>query len=199
MLKIGLTGGIGCGKTTVACLFAELNIPVIDADDIARQLVEKGQPALNRIALEFGPDILDADGALNRSQLKALIFSDPTKRQTLEGILHPLVYQTIQASLEKLDAAYCIICVPLLIETGMTGFVDRVLVIDCPEEIQIERVQVRDRLAPKTIRAIIATQVPRSVRIASADDLIDNSEPDSGLAEQVKKLHNLYLSLSTPG
>ena len=199
MLKIGLTGGIGCGKSTVTRLFAELNVPVIDADEIAHQLVEKGQPALTQIANAFGPSVLTNDGSLNRRQLKELIFTDNQNKQTLEAILHPLVYQSIERSVEKLNAPYCIISIPLLIETKKTASVDRILVVDCPVETQIARVKSRDQLSDANIKAIIANQVSRAVRISKADDLIDNSEIESGLAERVKKLHNLYLSLSTPG
>jgi dephospho-CoA kinase len=196
MLKIGLTGGIGCGKTTVARLFAELGGPVIDADQIAHQLVAKGQPALAQIARQFGADILDADGSLNRSRLREIVFSDPAQKQKLESILHPLVYQSIQAELERLSAPYCIIAIPLLFETNMAHFVDRVLVVDCPVEIQIARVRKRDQLTLERIQSIIDSQVSRDFRKSHADDLIDNSESDYRLAEQVKKLHNLYLSLS---
>lgn len=199
MLKIGLTGGIGCGKTTVARLFADLNTPVIDADEIAHQLVGKGQPALNLIAQEFSPAVLNVDGTLNRAYLKNLIFSDSQQKHRLEAILHPLIYQSIQSATEKMNASYCIICIPLLIETEMTHSVDRVLVVDCPVEMQIERVRNRDHLSLEKIQAILANQVSRTVRIAKADDIIDNSEIEYGLAEQVKKLHNLYLSLNTPG
>jgi dephospho-CoA kinase len=196
MLKIGLTGGIGCGKTTVARLFAELGSPVIDADQIAHQLVAKGQPALEQIAQQFGADIVDPDGSLNRSRLREIVFSDPAQKQKLESILHPLVYQSIQAELERLSAPYCIIAIPLLFETNMAHFVDRVLVVDCPVEIQIARVRKRDQLTLDRIQSIIDSQVSRDFRKSHADDLIDNSESDYGLAEQVKKLHNLYLSLS---
>lgn len=196
MLKIGLTGGIGSGKTTVARLFAELDIPIIDADEIAHQLVEKDQPALSLIAQNFGSDILTADGTLNRAYLSDLVFSDSKKKQQLEAILHPLVYQSIESAVEKLNSPYCIICIPLLIETDMTPSVDRVLAVDCPVEIQIERVRNRDSLPLEKILAIIASQVSRTARIAIADDLIDNSKTESGLAEQVKKLHNLYLHLA---
>ncbi len=199
MLKIGLTGGIGCGKTSVARLFAELDIPVIDADEIAHQLVEKGQPALQRIAQVFGSTILKEDGTLNRSQLKDLIFSDSGLKQKLEGILHPLIYQSIQSTIENLDASYCIVCIPLLIETDRIDNVDRVLIVDCPVETQIERVQNRDHLSMEKIQAILENQVSRAVRLSKADDVIDNSEIETGLAEQVKKLHNLYLSISTAG
>ncbi len=196
MLKIGLTGGIGCGKTTVARLFAELGSPVIDADQIAHQLVAKGQPALKQIALQFGADILAPDGSLNRTRLREVVFSDPAQKQKLEAILHPLVYQSIQTELERLDAPYCIIAIPLLFETNMAHFVDRALVVDCPVEIQIARVRKRDQLTLERIQSIIDSQVSRGFRKSHADDLIDNSESDYRLAEQVKKLHNLYLSLS---
>ncbi|MGR9085775.1 MAG: dephospho-CoA kinase [Gammaproteobacteria bacterium] len=196
VLKIGLTGGIGCGKTTIARLFEQLSIPVIDADHISHRLVEKGQPALRQIEQAFGADILNSDGSLDRQKLKAMIFSDANRKRILESILHPLVYRAIQARLDRLGCPYCIISVPLLFETGMTDFVDRVLVVDCPVEAQIARVKKRDRLPDTIIRSILDSQVSRAYRIAHADDLIDNSEKADTLAEQVKKLHNLYLSLS---
>jgi len=196
MLKIGLTGGIGCGKTTVARIFENLKIPVIDADEIAHQLVAIGQPALAQITHEFGKDLLNPDGSLNRKKLRELIFSDPQQKQKLETILHPLVYESIKTELKQLKAPYCIICIPLLFETNMAYFVDRILVVDCAIETQIERVRNRDNMTIERIQSIINSQVPRAFRKAKADDLIDNSETDDRLAEQVKKLHNLYLSLS---
>lgn len=196
MLKVGLTGGIGCGKSTVAKIFADLRIPVLDADEVAHRLVEKGQPALTQIRQAFGDDILFPDGSLNRAKLRECIFTDAEQKQKLEAILHPLVYQSLQAELEPLLAPYCIICVPLLFETGMTHFVDRILVIDCPIETQVERIKTRDKLPAERIQSIIASQATRDFRRANANDLIDNSGSDYWLAEQVKKLHNLYLSLS---
>jgi len=196
MLKVGLTGGIGCGKTTVAKVFAQLNIPVVDADEIAHRLVEKGQPALDQIQQEFGTDILNPDGALNRKKLSERIFSDLKQKQKLESILHPLIYKTIQSEIEQLNAPYCILCIPLLFETDMVHFVDRVLVVDCPVEMQIERVKNRDHLPIERIQSIINNQISRESRKEKADDLIDNSVTNYRLAEQVKKLHNLYLSLS---
>jgi dephospho-CoA kinase len=196
MLKVGLTGGIGSGKTTVAKVFAKLNIPVIDADEIAHRLVEKGRPALDQIRQEFGPDILNQDGSLNRKKLGERVFSDPEQKQKLESILHPLIYKTIQSEVERLNAPYCIICIPLLFETGLAHFVDRVLVIDCPVEMQIERVKTRDNLTIERIQSVINSQVSREFRKEKADDLIDSTVPDYRLAEQVKKLHNSYLSLS---
>lgn len=197
MLKVGLTGGIGCGKSTVAKIFADLNIPVLDADEIAHRLVEKGQPALAQIQKEFGTTILNPDGLLNRKKLREQIFSDPKQKQKLESILHPLIYKALQAELEQLTAPYCIVSIPLLFETDMTHLVDRILVIDCPVEKQIERVKTRDNLTIERIQSIIDSQVSRTLRKTKADDLIDNSGTDYRLAEQVKKLHNLYLSLST--
>ncbi|WP_333878987.1 dephospho-CoA kinase [Methylobacter sp.] len=196
MLKVGLTGGIGCGKSTVAKIFADLNIPVLDADEIAHRLVKKGQPALVQIQQEFGKAILNPDGSLNRQHLREIVFSDLKQKQKLESILHPLVYKTIQAELEQLVSPYCIISIPLLFETNMTHLVDRILVIDCPVETQIERVKTRDNLTVERIQSIIDNQVSRAYRKANAEDLIDNSATDYRLAEQVKKLHNLYLSLS---
>jgi dephospho-CoA kinase len=197
MLKVGLTGGIGCGKSTVAKMFASLGVPVLDADDVAHRLVEKGQPALAQIQQTFGPDILNPDGSLNRKALRERIFSDPKQKQQLESILHPLIYKTLQMELDQLVAApYCIISIPLLFETNMMHFVDRILVIDCPVETQIERVKVRDNLTIERIQSIIDSQVSHAFRKARADDLIDNSAADYRLAEQVKKLHNLYFSIS---
>lgn len=196
MLKVGLTGGIGCGKSTVARIFADLNVPVLDADEIAHRLVEKGQPALAQIQQAFGAAILNPDGSLDRKNLRDRVFSDLKQKQKLESILHPLIYKTLQAELEQLAAPYCIISIPLLFETGMTHFVDRILVIDCPVETQIERVEARDNLTIERIQSIIDSQVARALRKAKADDLIDNSDTDYRLAEQVKKLHNLYLSIS---
>jgi dephospho-CoA kinase len=199
MLKIGLTGGIGCGKTTVARVFEQLKIPVIDADEIARQLVAIGQPALARIQQKYGASVLNPDGSLNRKKLRELIFSDPKQKQKLESILHPLVYQSIQAELKQLNPLnkpYCIICIPLLFETNMSHFVDRILVVDCPVETQIERVRKRDNMTMERIQSIIDSQASRAFRKACAHDLIDNSKTDDRLAEEVKKLHNLYLSLS---
>jgi dephospho-CoA kinase len=196
MLKIGLTGGIGCGKSTIAEIFhINHNIPIIDADIISRQLVEPGQPALIPIQQTFGQSILNPDDSLNREQLRDIIFSNSEKKNQLEAILHPLIYQQMQSEFDKQNAPYCLLCIPLLIETEMTSFVDRILVVDCPVETQIERVQQRDKLSNTRISSIIATQVSRKNRLCYADDIIDNSNSTTLLAEQVKKLHNQYISL----
>jgi dephospho-CoA kinase len=199
MLKVGLTGGIGCGKTTVSKLFTELNVPIIDADDIAHQLVEPGQPALLEISKAFGDKTLNPDSSLNRQHIRDVVFSDPKQKQKLEDILHTLVFTAMQEKINRLDSPYCIISIPLLFETHKTDFVNRILVIDCPVEIQIERVKLRNNLTEARIRSIIDSQVSREYRLKHADDVIDNSESGSGLAEHVKKLHNLYLAISALG
>lgn len=196
MLKIGLTGGIGSGKTTIAGLFAELNVPVIDADDIAREVVAPGSQGLEQIRHAFGERVIAAEGSLDRGAMRELIFADTEQKRKLEAIVHPKVRQSLLKRVASLDASYCIICVPLLVESGMVDLVDRVLVVDCSVETQIERVTKRDRLDEKIVRAIIASQATREQRKALANDLIDNASTDSMLAEQVKKLHNLYLYLS---
>jgi dephospho-CoA kinase len=196
MLKIGLTGGIGCGKSTVARIFEQLKTPVIDADEIARQLVAIGQPALAQIQQDFGTVVFKPDGSLDRKKLSEIVFSDPEQKQKLESILHPLVYRSIQAKIKQLNTPYCIICIPLIFETNMTQLVDRILVVDCSFETQIERIRKRDNMTIEKIQSIINSQVSRAFRKAHANDLIDNSETDDRLAEAVKKLHNLYLSIS---
>jgi dephospho-CoA kinase len=199
MLKIGLTGGIGCGKSTVARIFEQLKTPVIDADEIAHQLVAIGQPALAQIQQDFGTRVFKPDGSLDRKKLSEIVFSDPKQKQKLESILHPLVYEAIQATLNQLNQlnkSYCIISIPLIFETNMTHLVDRILVVDCSVETQIKRVRKRDNMAIERIQSIIDSQVSRAFRKAHTNDLIDNSVTDDRLAEEVKKLHNLYLSLS---
>ncbi len=199
MFKVGLTGGIGCGKSTVANVFAQFNVPVIDADEIAHSVVAIGQPALKLIVQTFGELSLQADGSLNRAYIRDLVFNDAAQKQKLEAIVHPLVRQAIEQQLALLDAPYCLISIPLLFETNTADRVNRVLVIDCPVETQIERVLKRDGLTMERVQSIIASQVSRAVRIAKADDIIDNTKTNTELAEQVEKLHNLYLSLSTSG
>ncbi len=198
MAKIGLTGGIGSGKSTVADLFNSLyNIPIIDSDIISRQLVEPGQPALSLLQHEFGNSIINQDGSLNRSRLRDIVFSDAKKKQQLETILHPLIYQQMQLEYAQQTSDYCIFCIPLLIEANRKDFVDRILVIDCPIETQKKRVSQRDKLTSAQISSIISSQVSRELRLSYANDVIDNSNSTNLLAEQVKKLHNQYLLLTT--
>lgn len=196
MLKIGLTGGIGCGKTTVSNLFKQFNIPIIDADEISHQLVKARKPAWQSIKNVFGSEILLENGELNRADLKKRIFEDSTAKQKLEAILHPLIFQEISNQLNAISANYCIVSIPLLFETHAEFLFDRILVIDCDEKTQIERVQKRDNLSLARIQAILATQVSLEFRKNHADDILDNSKNNDLLAEQVKKLHNFYLSLS---
>ncbi len=195
MLKIGLTGGIGCGKTTAGKIFLQHGVPVIDADEIAHDLVQPKQAALTQIVKIFGAHILLRDGSLNRDLLRSAIFSNPALKQQLEEILHPLVYTEMRNQLKTLKSKYVILSIPLLLETKTEKFVDRIAVIDCFENQQIERVLSRDQLSREQIQSIIDSQVSREQRIQSADDIIDNSGFASGLAEQIKKLHNHYLSL----
>ena len=194
MLKIGLTGGIGSGKSTVAKLFAELGSPQIDADQIAHELVDPGKATLLTLEKAFGKEIITASGALDRKKLKGLIFSNPEKKKQLESIMHPLIYAEIQKKIDHLKNKYVIISIPLLLETKMTDFVDRVLVVDCPVALQISRVKTRDTLDSAFIEEIIFTQVTREQRLSAADDIIDNTYSTQQLAAQVKKLHNSYMS-----
>lgn len=197
MLKVGLTGGIGSGKSTIAELFNSLyRIPIIDADIISRQLVEPGQPALSLIQKSFGKPVINQDGALNRDKLRDIIFSDQTKKKQLEEILHPLIYEEMQTIFDKQTSPYTILCIPLLMETKMCSFVDRILVVDCSVEVQIERVIQRDELSKEKTLSIISSQVSRQYRLAHADDVIDNTEATNQLAEKVKTLHNQYLCLT---
>jgi len=197
MLKIGLTGGIGSGKSTITDLFSQYNIPIIDADTIAHQLVAPGQPVLKQLGHTFGSSIINKDNSLNRAKLKDLIFSDPAKKTQLETILHPLIFQQMQLECDKQNSVYSVLSIPLLIETKMTAFVDQILVVDCPVETQIIRVKQRDQLSTEQILSIIASQTPRKTRLSYADDIIDNSNSTTQLAEQVKKLHNKYLLLKS--
>jgi dephospho-CoA kinase len=197
MLKIGLTGGIGSGKSSVCALFQELGVNIIDADNIAKALVAPGLPALTQIIDQFGKEFLQADGTLDRAKLRKLIFSDKEKKQQLENILHPLVYKQIDIEIQHSTSPYCIIAVPLLLETQKSQLFDRILVVDCSIEEQLQRVESRDKLNRTQILSIIGSQIPREQRLKRADDIIDNSANITQLAEQIKRLHNSYLLLAT--
>ncbi len=196
MLKVGLTGGIGCGKSSVSDLFHTLGIPVLDADTIAHQLTGPNQPALKDICQQFGLEALNTDGTLNRPFLRDRVFTNPIEKQKLEAILHPRVFAEIHRQTQLLSSAYCILSIPLLLETNMSHFVDRILVVDCPVEYQVSRVKQRSQLSEARIRTIIDSQVSREERNKRADDIIDNTGTHGKLAEQVKKLHNLYMTIS---
>ena len=195
-LTVGLTGGIGSGKSSISDLFAELGVDIIDTDVIAHELTSSGQPALKVIQDRFGPDVLDADGALDRKRMRELAFSDPAAREALQNILHPLIRDEVRTRLSRSQAPYAIVVVPLLVESRGYSFADRVLVVDCEEEQQVERVMQRSGLAREQVRAIMATQVSRSERLAAADDVISNEGAISELRPQVKQLHERYLKLA---
>lgn len=198
MLIIGLTGGIGSGKTTVAQLFSDLGVPVIDTDDIARRLTLPGQPLLASIQNQFGEAVFNADGTLNRATLAKRIFDDNNARLQLEGILHPAIWQKVEQQIQSLDSAYCLLVVPLLLETKQTSRVDRILVVDTTGDLQISRTRQRDQRSVEDITAIMKSQVDRQTRLSAADDIIDNSDNTQvPLTAQVNSLHKKYLKLAS--
>ncbi|MGE5153535.1 MAG: dephospho-CoA kinase [Bdellovibrio bacteriovorus] len=199
MLLIGLTGGIGSGKSTVAELFARLGAGVVDTDLLARELTEPGTATLAQIADELGADILNPDGSLDRARLRGRVFADPAARARLESILHPPIRDLMLKRAAALKALYVILVIPLLFETGQQALVDRVLVVDCPESVQIARVQGRSGLPEAAIAQIMASQVPRAERLARADDIIDNQGAPDTLPPQVRRLHRRYLALAGSG
>ncbi|MCI5107968.1 MAG: dephospho-CoA kinase [Pseudomonadales bacterium] len=196
MLTIGLTGGIGSGKTTVANCFAELGIELVDADLAAREVVKPGSPALADIAAHFGEEILLADGSLDRAALRTIVFADEEQRLWLEALLHPLINALLRQQLAACQSDYCLLVSPLLLETSQKELVDRIVVIDVSEETQLVRTMARDGSDEQTIRGIIAAQIDRQSRLQAADDIIDNEQPVSALKQQVQALHEHYLQLA---
>lgn len=197
MLIVGLTGGVGSGKSTVAEFFAALGVPVIDADEIARGLVMPGQPALAEIVEHFGPAMLDREGQLRRDRLRQRIFGDSAARRALEAILHPRIRDEIQRRLAALDppCGYALVVVPLLLESGWQDLVQRILVVDSPEALQIARTMARDGIDRAQAEAMLAAQVERKTRLAAADDVIRNEGSPAVLRAQVEALHSRYRSL----
>jgi dephospho-CoA kinase len=195
-LVIGLTGGIGSGKSAASAIFSRLGIPVIDADEIARALVAAGEPALAEITGAFGKDILDSTGELDRDALRRRVFANSAERQRLEAILHPRIRRKIQSHINELHSPYCIVVIPLLVETRQSDLVDRILVIDIPEATQISRVAARDRLAREEILAILDAQATRDMRLAAADDVIENDDGLDVLELRVRGLHEKYLEIA---
>jgi dephospho-CoA kinase len=192
-----LTGGIAAGKTAVSDRFAGLGVPIIDTDLIARAVVEPGQPALHEITEAFGPQYLDDAGRLDRRRMRQAIFADTGLRARLEAILHPQIAREALRQIAKVNYAYCLLVIPLYTESSRWPWIDRVLVVDAPESIQIERVMRRDRIGKKQAEAILAAQADRQIRLAIADDVIGNSGKPGDLDNQVETLHRKYLHLAT--
>lgn len=194
---VGLTGGIGSGKTTVADQFAALGATVVDTDAIAHELTGPGGAAMPAIVAEFGASLAAADGRLDRAAMRELAFRDAGARKRLEAILHPMIRDTSAARIAAAPGAYVISAVPLLVESGnWKERVERVLVIDCPEEVQIERVMRRNGLPREQVQAILAAQATRAQRLAAADDVIDNGGTPDLLPPRVAALHQRYLELA---
>jgi dephospho-CoA kinase len=195
-LTIGLTGGIASGKTTVAERFLEHGVPVIDADESARIVVAPGQPGLRRIVEQFGEHVLSQDGALDRRALRRLVFDDSAKRKRLEAILHPLIRADMDERVARARGPYVVLAIPLLIEGGGQGRVDRVLVVDVDEPRQLERLMARDSSSLAEAHAILAAQASRAARLAAADDVLENFGTVSELRQAVDRLHTRYLELA---
>lgn len=195
-LIIGLTGGIGSGKSAVSERFEALGIRVVDADVASRVVVEPGQPALAAIAEHFGAEAIAADGTLNRALLRKLIFDDPAERRWLEELTHPYINAYLDEELANATSPYAILAHPILIETGATGRCDRILVVDVPEELQVSRTMARDDNPESQVRAIMAAQVSRADRLTAADDVIVNDQDLEHLDREVARLHQVYLNLA---
>ncbi len=195
MFVVGLTGGIGSGKTTVSDQFARLGIGIVDADIIAKDIVSPGKPALKKIVVHFGADILGTQGSLNRQKLRELVFTNSEARAALEHITHPEIRREIFEQIAVSTSPYTILSAPLLLETGLNNAVDKVLVVDLSENAQVQRSTSRDKVSEATIRNIIAAQIAREQRLKLADDIIDNSGSIENTKQQVKKLHGKYLDM----
>ncbi|MCA6973640.1 dephospho-CoA kinase [Pectobacterium carotovorum] len=193
---VALTGGIGSGKSTVADEFAKLGATIVDADIIARQVVEPGKPALDAIRLRFGDAMLNTDGSLDRAALRQRIFSSLEEKQWLNNLLHPLIHQETQAQFQVASAPYILWVVPLLVENGLQQRAQRILVVDVDKETQLARTLARDGISRQQAENILAAQATREQRLAYADDIIDNSRCPNELAPQVAELHRQYLELA---
>jgi dephospho-CoA kinase len=195
-LRIGLTGGIASGKSTVARRFSELEVPVIDADESSRSVVAPGQPGLGQVVAAFGAGLLTADGELDRRALRRLVFADPLKRQELERILHPLIRADMERRAQDAVGPYLVLAIPLLVEGGGRNRVDRILVVDAPEAIQLDRLVARDSVGIDEARAILAAQSNRTDRLQAADDVLVNTGTVPELRQEVDRLHQRYLRLA---
>ena len=192
---LGLTGGIGSGKSAAAQRFVELGVHLVDADQAARWVVEPGRPALARIVEHFGPGVLLEDGQLDRAALRQLIFADPDQRRWLEALLHPLIGQEIFSYLAKAESPYAVFVSPLMIESGQYQRTNRLLVIDAPQNLQVERTLLRDQTSPEQVEAILKAQASREERLRHADDILVNDRDIAWLHSEVDRLHNYYLTL----
>lgn len=196
---VGLTGGIASGKSTVARAFAALGVPWVDADDVAREVVEPGEPALAEIAERHGTKVLNDDGSLNRRALREIVFNDPDERRWLESVTHPRIRTRLLEHLARLQAGgapYVLLVSPLLFESGQSAMVDRCLVIDVPETLQIERTAARDEVDAAQARAIVAAQMPRERRLARADEVLDNSGDEAAMRRRVAELDRHYRAMA---
>lgn len=197
---VGLTGGIASGKSSAAKRFEELGAAVVDTDAIAHELTQPGTAAMAKIGHAFGPAFIAPDGSLERAKMRQLVFSDPQARAKLEAILHPLIREQARARIAAAQQPYVIVVVPLLLETGAyRDLVQRVLVVDCGEEQQIERAMRRNRLEEAQVRAILAAQLSRAERLKRADDVIDNSGDAESMRRQVEAMHSTFLELAQSG
>jgi len=195
VFRVGLTGGIASGKSTVARLFEALGVPVIDTDVLAREVVAPGEPLLGQIAARFGAGVLAADGSLNRAALRAIVFADATARGDLEQLTHPAIRARLEASSAVLGGPYQLLVIPLLVETAGRTPVDRVLVVDCSEALQIRRLQARDGTTLEQARQILAAQATREARLAMANDVIVNEGDLGAVRDRVASLHATYAKL----
>ena len=194
--RVGLTGGIASGKSTAAKFFGALGVPILDSDQVARDVVEPGQPPLERLVERFGRKILTPDGHLDRPALRDIVFADPKARADLEALTHPAIGAAMEARSAAAGGPYQILVIPLLVEKNLAAHVDRVLVVDCDEELQIRRLRDRDGSTPEQVHAILKAQAPRAARIKAADDVIHNDTDMSAVRDQVAALHARYLDLA---
>jgi len=197
MFSVGLTGGIASGKSKISNLFAELGVPVIDTDIISRKLLVPGELAYDQVCAHFGSDILNPDNSIDRVKLRKIVFSKPDEKSWIEAMLHPLIYQrSHEAMLEHARVSYVLVVIPLLFETNFQSLVDRILVVDCPAELQVQRLVKRDHIDEALARKMMSQQLSNPERLARAHDIIDNRADDIDLGSQVAVLHQAYLQQS---
>ena len=194
--RVGLTGGIASGKSTAAKFFGALGVPILDSDQIARDVVEPGQPPLGQLVERFGPSILTPDGHLDRPALREIVFSDPRARADLEALTHPAIGAAMEARSAAAGGPYQILVIPLLVEKNLSAHVDRVLVVDCEEQLQLKRLRAREGSTLEQARAILDAQASRAARLKAADDVIHNDTDMNAVREQVAALHARYLDLA---